>query len=164
MVSGILSLIIGCSSQGTTTSPPPVSSPSGSVSISSSPSPSAAPVSPGGPASPSGIQVSADQIMQNILVSLNNDDYDGFSRDFGQAAKNAISQKSFEQLYNEAKTAIGDYQSVLFVSDTIQNGINAIMYVAQFSKEPAGVTVTLALQSINGGYQVQGLGLTLRTC
>jgi hypothetical protein len=95
--------------------------------------------------------------MENIFVSLNNHDYAGFSRDFGSTVKNALNQTAFNQLFDQVKASIGEFQSVLYVSDAVQNGVNIIVYVAHYSGEPAGLTATLGLQAVEGRYQVQGL-------
>ena len=103
------------------------------------------------------IQTTADPIMQNILVSLDTDDYAGFSRDFSQTAANTLNQAAFNSLYSQIQTGLGNYKSKLFMSNTVQSGFNTVIYIAQYSKEPAGVSVSLVLQASGGGYQVQGL-------
>jgi len=54
------------------------------------------------------IQTSIDPIVTNILTSLNNNDYAGFSRNFSQTMKNAINQSAFDKLYNQMQTAVGN--------------------------------------------------------
>ncbi len=103
------------------------------------------------------IQTSVDPIAKNILISLNNNDYAGFSKDFNQTAKNAINQTAFDKLYSQMKTAVGDYQSDVFVSATNQNGTITVQYIVQYSKEPAGVAMALVLQTNNGAYEIEGL-------
>jgi hypothetical protein len=103
------------------------------------------------------IQPSVDPIAGNVLTSLNNNDYAGFSRDFNQTLKNTLNKSAFDQLYNQTKTLVGDYQSSEFLSAGNQNGILTVLYIAQYSKEPAGVVVTLAAQANNDSYLVQGL-------
>ena len=103
------------------------------------------------------IQTSIDPIVTNILTSLNNNDYAGFSRNFSQTMKNAINQSAFDKLYNQMQTAVGNYQSDVFYSAANKAGSMNLVYFAQYSKEPAGISVSLSVQSINGAYQVQGL-------
>jgi hypothetical protein len=124
--------IIGCSSNISPSTTPPVNS-------------------------PVDIQTAAGSIMENILLSVNEDDYTAFSKDFGQNAKNMINQSAFDQLYNNIQTEVGEYQSKLYVSSADQNDNITVSYIARYSREPAGVTVTLVLQAAAGGYTVEGL-------
>jgi len=103
------------------------------------------------------IQTSVDPIVTNILTSLNNSDYSGFSQNFSQTMKNAINQSDFDILYSQMQTEVGDYQSDVFYNAANKAGAVNLVYFAQYSKEPAGISVSLSVQSINGAYQVQGL-------
>ena len=106
---------------------------------------------------PVDIPVVADPIIENILTGLKNKDYPAFSKDLSQGAKVVLSQTSFDQLYTQMQTALGEYQSkILFSSDTKDSKITAI-YVTEYSKEPAGVFITLVLQPAGNGYQIEGL-------
>jgi uncharacterized protein YozE (UPF0346 family) len=107
--------------------------------------------------SPVDIQTASDSITENILLSVNEDDYAEFSKDFGQNAKNMINQSTFDQLYNNIQSKVGQYQSKLYVNNAGQNDNITVAYIARYSKEPAGVTVTLVLQAAAGGYTVEGL-------
>jgi Protein of unknown function (DUF3887) len=106
------------------------------------------------------VQSAVDPIVTNILTSLNNNDYAGFSRNFSQVMKNAINQSAFNKLYSQMQTAVGNYQSDVFYSAANKAGSMNLVYFAQYSKEPAGVSVSLSVQSVNGAYQVQGLVLS----
>jgi hypothetical protein len=103
------------------------------------------------------VQTSVDPIVTNILTSLNNNDYAGFSQNFSQTMKNAINQSAFDKLYNQMQSDVGDYQSDVFYSAANKAGLTNLVYFAQYSKETAGVSVSLSVQSVNGVYQVQGL-------
>jgi Protein of unknown function (DUF3887) len=144
--SSILSLAVGCSSNS--------NSPSATVSTSATNSPSV-PTASG----QIDIPAIAGPIAENILVALGKNDYAAFSKDFSQAAKNTLNQTAFEQLYSQTQSAIGAYQSKLFFTDTTQSGTVTVVYLAKYSKEPAGVSVTLVLQAVDARYEVQGLSL-----
>jgi hypothetical protein len=103
------------------------------------------------------IQPSMDPVEGNILTSLHNDDYAGFSRDFNQTLKNTLNKSAFDLLYSQTKTLVGDYQSSEFLSAGYQNGTLTVGYIAQYSKEPAGVVITLVAQAHNDTFLVQGL-------
>lgn len=106
------------------------------------------------------VQSAVEPIVTNILTSLNNNDYVGFSQNFSQTMKNAINQSAFAKLYSQMQSDVGDYQTVIFYSAANKAGLMNLVYFAQFSKEPAGVSVSLSVQSVNVAYQVQGLVFT----
>jgi hypothetical protein len=106
---------------------------------------------------PAGIQTVAEPILDNILTSLYNQDYGGFSRDFGQLAKNALNQAAFATTYAQLTNAVGTYQSRDYVGSSDQGGALTVLYIGEFTKEPAGVSITIVLQAVNGTYLVQGL-------
>ena len=105
------------------------------------------------------IQTSIDPIVTNILTSLDNNDYAGFSQNFSQTMKNAINRSAFNKLYNQMQSDVGNYQTGVFYSAANKAGSINLVYFAQYSKEPAGVSVSLSVQPVNGAYQVQGLVL-----
>jgi hypothetical protein len=103
------------------------------------------------------IHPAVDPIVTNILTSLNNNDYAGFSQNFSQAMKNAVNQSAFDKLYIQMQSAVGNSQSDVFYSAADKAGSMNLVYFAQYSKDPAGVSVSLSVQPVNGAYQVQGL-------
>lgn len=129
---GILLLTVGCSSTSSPSTTPP-------------------------PSNPYNIQLTAEPIVENILVALQNNEYAAFSKDLSQNAKKILTQTSFDQLYNQMQTALGEYQSKFYFSGSVKSGTITVVYIAEYSKEPAGVFVTLVLQSANASYQIEGL-------
>ena len=109
------------------------------------------------------VQTSVDPIVTNILTSLNNNDYAGFSQNFSQTMKNAINQSAFDKLYNQMQSDVGDYQSDVFYSAANKAGLTNLVYFAQYSKETAGVSVSLSVQSVNGVYGFKGWSSIRRT-
>jgi hypothetical protein len=103
------------------------------------------------------VESSVDPIVTNILTSLNNNDYTGFAQNFDQTMKNTINQATVSKLYSQMQTTVGDYQSDVFFSAANKGSSVTVVYLAQYSNEPADVTATLTVQVINGTYQVQGL-------
>jgi hypothetical protein len=101
----------------------------------------------------------ADAMTENILKSLNANDYDNFSRDFDQTLKDVLTKATFDKLYNQIKPTIGDYRSKLFVSLTVQGADTAVLYVANYSQEPAGVSVSVIFEEVAEVEHVHGLNL-----
>ena len=103
------------------------------------------------------VQAAVGPLVGNILTSLDNNQYTVFARDFNQTMKNTINQTAFKKLYSLMQTDVGDYQSDLFFSAANKGSAVTVIYFAKYSKEPAGVSVTLTVQPVNGAYEVQGL-------
>lgn len=139
----IISLVVltACTSSATTSS------------ITTSPSPS-----PTGP-SVTTVQSYADPIIRDMLVSLNNNDYAGFSKYLDQTAGSAITSTVFSKLYDQIKSLIGSYESVLFFGFSAQEPNTTVSYIAHYTDEPAGVTVTAVFQTISSTHYVHGFTL-----
>jgi hypothetical protein len=65
----------------------------------------------GKPIEVSQVRSYADAETENALVSLQNNDLAGFTKDFNQTMKNAMSQSAFTKLDNLISSTVGDYQS-----------------------------------------------------
>ncbi len=115
------------------------------------------------PANPAGIITqpppNADAITQSILTSLSNNDYVGFSKDFDQYLKSVLNEKTFNQLNTQFKTTIGDLTSLLFYSFSTQGEDTTVLYVAHYTKEPAGVSVSMVFRQVKGTYYVHGFNM-----
>lgn len=106
-----------------------------------------------------GIQIYANPITENMLTALSNNDYAGFAKDMDQAAKNAISATAFSQLYDKIKNIIGTYESALFFGSSTQGSNTTVNYIAHYTDEPAGVSVLVVFQTVNGTHYVHGFTL-----
>jgi hypothetical protein len=107
--------------------------------------------------SASDVRSYADPAAENILVSLDKNDYTGFSKDFGPAAQSALTATTFPTIHNQIKSVAGDYESKVFLSSQAQGDAVTASYVGHFSTEPAGVIVTVSFQTVNGTRKVSGL-------
>jgi hypothetical protein len=101
----------------------------------------------------------ADAMTENVLKSLDTHDYNGFSQDFDQILKDVLTEDTFDKLYNQIKPTIGDYQSKIITSFTTQGNDTTILYIASFSMEPAGVSVSVVFRKEGGTNYVHGLNL-----
>jgi hypothetical protein len=125
---------------------------------SAQPSPSATSPQASAAATPTS-ETAAGPITENILTSLNNNDYTAYSKDFDQNLKNILTQTSFDQLYLKVKSTLGDYQSKDLITETTQADTTSVQYIAHYSNEPAGVAVLISLQNPNNTVTVHGLNL-----
>jgi hypothetical protein len=98
----------------------------------------------------------ADPIAENILQSINNDDYQGFTRDFSQEQIAAIPPEGFTDLRELLLSKIGKYISK--ASDTVMEDEEymTVIYSAKFEEED-NVTVRVVFKKGDETYHVYGL-------
>ena len=98
----------------------------------------------------------AGVITENILISINQDDYANFSKDLDQAMLQALPESGFQQLVSQLENKIGDYISKQFYTTVVQGDITTVVYIAKYTKQD-NVTVTVSFQTVNGKNLVAGL-------
>jgi hypothetical protein len=98
----------------------------------------------------------ADPIAENILQSINNDDYQGFIKDFSQEQVAASPPEGFAGLRELLLSKIGKYISK--TSDTVVEDEEYIqvIYSAKFEQED-NVTVRVVFKKGDETYRVYGL-------
>lgn len=98
-----------------------------------------------------------DPITENYFVSINNEDYDKFSKDFDDGMKKAVTKDNFSQLILQIKNGIGDYipNSIKFVTITSEQGFTAVYYDANFSKKN-NIKIKMVFSKINIEYKISG--------
>ena len=113
------------------------------------------------PANPTAasVQAYANPVIENLLDALENNDYTGFSRDLGEDARESIDAEAFARLHDQITDAIGRYESVRFFGFAVQNEDTIVTYVAHYTGEPAGVSVTTIFRAVNGAHAVYGFAL-----
>ncbi len=105
------------------------------------------------------IKSNTDPITENILSGLNKGDYALFSQNFAQSFKSTLDRTAFEQLSNQLKNTIGNYQTKAFFDANAQGSIVTVAYICRYTNEPAGVTVIETFNVTNSVYSVEGLTL-----
>jgi len=92
------------------------------------------------------VRTYADSEIENMLVSLNNNDYTSYTKDFAESKKDEFSQTDFNELYKQIKSTVGRYQTKKFeVADTQESNGLLVFYYARYALEPAGVWVVIVL-------------------
>ncbi|MDI9644580.1 MAG: hypothetical protein QFX35_05115 [Candidatus Verstraetearchaeota archaeon] len=105
------------------------------------------------------LRVYSDPMTENLLLAIESGVYSDFSRDFDDAMKNALNQTGFQQLRLEFDSKIGDYingSKTFIKGERIREYIIAY-YKANYTNEPAGVTVKVVFTSGNGPAKITGL-------
>ena len=98
-----------------------------------------------------------DPMTENYFVSINNEDYDKFSKDFDDGMKKAVTKDNFIQLILPVKNGWGDYipNSIKLVTIANEQGFTAAYYDANFSKK-VNIKIKMVFSKINDEYKISG--------
>jgi hypothetical protein len=98
-----------------------------------------------------------DPMTENYFVSINNEDYGKFSKDFDVGMKNAITKENFNQLILPLKDGLGDYvpNSIKLVTIASEKGFTAVYYDADFSKK-SNVKIKMVFSKTNKEFKISG--------
>ncbi|XRH75366.1 MAG: DUF3887 domain-containing protein [Candidatus Methanosuratincola verstraetei] len=111
------------------------------------------------PVDEASLRIYSDPMTENVLLAIENGNYTEFSRDFDDAMKNALNLASFQQLASRFDSKIGDYVpgSKSFIKGERVGDFIIAYYKANYTNEPAGVTVKVVFTSVNGPAKITGL-------
>lgn len=111
------------------------------------------------PASGEDLQIKniIDPLTENYFISINNNDYEKFIRDFDDGMKKAVTKDSFTQLSSQVKNGIGDYipNSLKLVRIANEQGYTSAYYDMNFSKR-SNVKIKMVFSKINNEYKISG--------
>ena len=93
-------------------------------------------------------------IVENILLALERNEYNTFSRDFSQEMQKAMTKDSFENLQQAFQKNLGNLNSVSFIKAESSQTYIATIFKAMYAKN--SITVRLVL-SPSSPYIVTGL-------
>ncbi|MDH7555498.1 MAG: DUF3887 domain-containing protein [Candidatus Methanosuratincola sp.] len=105
------------------------------------------------------LRIYSDPMTENLLLAIENGNYTEFSRDFDDAMKNALNLASFQELRSKFDSKIGNYVpgSKAFIKGERTGEFIIAYYRANYTNEPAGVTVKVVFTSVNGPAKITGL-------
>jgi len=103
------------------------------------------------------IKTIVDPITENYFVSINNEDYDKFSKDFDDEMKKAVTKDNFIQMILPIKNGWGDYipNSIKLVTIANEQGFTAVYYDANFLKKN-NIKIKMVFSKINDEYKISG--------
>jgi len=104
-----------------------------------------APASTVEPTAEAAVRTAALPMAENILQSLDKNDYSSFLRDMDTAMINAITKDSFTQLQSRIATTYGAYQSVELTGVTLTQGYYSVLFDCKFEK--GSLTMRLVLET-----------------
>jgi len=102
----------------------------------------------------------AHPVAENVLISLNNEDYAGFSKDFDSSLAAELPAEAFPQILNSTTGAWGKYieGSKKMNSYNFENGVTRIEYTCKFENND-NVYYGLAFQKIDNVQKIIGIKL-----
>lgn len=98
----------------------------------------------------------AGALTDNVLNSINDGNYDSFSRDLDQVMQDAFTEVAFDGMRSQLQDKIGDYISKQFNTVVVQDEYTTVVYFAKYSKEDK-VKITISFSAADGQNLVSGL-------
>lgn len=99
----------------------------------------------------------SDPIAEEILLALNEGDYEKFSKDFDETMKEKFTQDAFNKLKDLCKSKIGDYKSKEYYGIDTKDKYIIIVYKAKFTDEPKDALVQFVFSTKDDKHYVSGL-------
>jgi hypothetical protein len=103
------------------------------------------------------VRAFADPAAENIFQAMNSGNYTAYQRDFDERLKNNMSEDTFKTVNDKRIEVVGTYQSKTYWQITQKNDKLTVFYRAKFTREPAGVLLTIVFKDISGNWQIDGL-------
>lgn len=97
----------------------------------------------------------SDDIAENMLATIEKEDYNGHIKDFSDAMKKATTEDAFNKLCSNIKSKVGDYVSKQFMTVQSKDGYVAVIYKAKFTKD-SNVIVRVVFKQNDASHLVQG--------
>jgi hypothetical protein len=107
------------------------------------------------------VRIYADPMTENILASIETEDYAAFTRNMDATMKAAYTPAELAKVHALLQGKVGDYDTKTFVKAERSGSYIVTYYKATYSNEPAGVTVKVVFSVNTGGAAlVSGLWFT----
>lgn len=97
------------------------------------------------------LRIYADPMTENILNSIETENYEAFLLNMDPTMKAAFTQEEFTKLHNRLHDALGHYGSKVYVSASRSGDYISVYYKAVYSKDPTSVTVKVVFTVNTGG-------------
>jgi len=99
----------------------------------------------------------ADPMTENLLVAMNEGNYNRFTQDLDSAMRSALTEGVFNQTASTIKSKIGSYVSKEFWKAERDGSFISAYYMARFTDEPAEVIVKTVFSETGERAYVSGL-------
>lgn len=101
----------------------------------------------------------ADPITENILLAMNENNYEKYTEHFDQQMKNALPESQFREVNALIKGKIGKYISKQFLNPDTIGSYKVFYYEAKFDQEAYDVLVKVVFSENDGKLLVSGFWL-----
>lgn len=102
---------------------------------------------------PADIQDYSQPVAENILTSLENDDFASFQRDFSETMRSAIDESTFTSIQQTILNSFGKFQSLTYQQTTLEDGYLISYYSLSFKEGDLSLRLVLSPEA---PYQVEG--------
>jgi len=100
-----------------------------------------------------------DTAVENVLVSLNEQDFESYNKDMDDEMLKVVTEDSFATFSTYLKDTIGEYRqdSKEYVDSYTQSGFYVVIYETDYTDEPEDVIVKAVVSVTDDGvYQISG--------
>ena len=101
----------------------------------------------------------ASPVVESALQSMSRGDYTTYVKLFTEESQSQLTEAAFQQAHQLITGKIGTYVSKSFEKVQQESIYEVAYYQAQFTDEPAGVSVKAVFQEENGGMKLAGFWL-----
>jgi len=100
----------------------------------------------------------ADASAEEYLVSINEADYETFSKHLGKEMMEELTEENFYAFADQVEGIVGNYveESKEFSKIQKESGYISVIYDTEYTEEPEGVIFTLVLQKVDGQIKISG--------
>lgn len=102
---------------------------------------------------PADIQDYSQPMAENILTSLENDDYASFQRDFSEKMRSSIDETTFTSIQQTILASVGEFQSLTYQQTTLEDRYLISYFSLSFSEGDLSLRLVLSPET---PYQVEG--------
>lgn len=100
----------------------------------------------------------AETAAEEYLVSINDRDYETFSRHLGKEMMEELTEENFLEFADQVEGIVGNYVEGSKEYSKLQkeSGFISVIYDTQYTDEPEGVIFTLVLQKVDSLIKISG--------
>ena len=94
-----------------------------------------------------------DSATENVLIALNNQDYESFKQDMDDVVLGTINKQGFINLSTYITDTAGEYVqgSKEYSRSSVEGGMNVLIYTADYTEETGNVVVTIVVSLTDEG-------------
>ena len=103
------------------------------------------------------VRAVAEPMLDTILEGLKTGDYAVFSRDFGDAMKEALNEERFVKTRQQIQQGMGNYRSRKYLGFLNKGGYSIVLWKGRFDGTSDDILIKLVISKRGDRYLVTGL-------